>query len=105
MTMTDSDFAALEAKKAKRDAWHFSKEISIATILAVAAMAASGLWQIADIKRENEVTKVRLEEMEKAQNRKERMDEASIAELKAIILRLDQKVERYLLTESKERRQ
>lgn len=77
-----------------KERWRFTKEISIATLLALIGAFSHGIWRIAALEAEVARLKDRDSQIIQQVDNQQRILENSIQELKSLLIRLDDKVER-----------
>lgn len=77
-----------------RERWRFTKEISIVTVIALVSAFAHGIWRIAALENEIALLKDRDSQILRQMDAQQKMLQDSVQELKTLLIRLDDKVER-----------
>ena len=78
----------------RQDSWHLDKKVPISIILLLFTQGVSGLWVIADIKKDVEILKVQSKTQNERDDRQDRAAQEAYQLLRGQLEKMDQKLDR-----------
>lgn len=86
------DHESNNTKRLSNQHWRLSKEVSIATLLALAGAGTTGVWHIAELRNEQQVMKVEQQSLRERVERSEAASDRTIVRIEGTVLRIEQRV-------------